>query len=315
MNLQEKLNKELDGLDWIPGNEVVSVKETAHTIESLSNPYRSYSSNRPINNGLKRLNKTNYVDTRTGEIKTYNTHAKRSYQSFNRSFNLLKDKINANFSGQKNESFLTLTFADRSRACSKDEKHNKSVVKSCKHDLDNFLKRLRRRVETGNHKLIHIIIMEPQHSGSPHFHILLKLLHARNLDLSHDLIQDLWKLGFSNVKPLNNISAIPAYFHAHLTDMPLEELSKLPNGAETVERVVEGTPKKFVKGARLRYFPKDINYFSSSKDLKKPTKSIMKAEEARKRAQAKGLKLTYKTKYSFQLSENDSREYRREEWS
>ena len=38
----------------------------------------------------------------------------------------------------------------------------------------------------------------------------------------------------------------------------------------TVEKMVDGVSKQFIKGERLKYYPAGMNLYSSSRDMKKP---------------------------------------------
>ena len=38
----------------------------------------------------------------------------------------------------------------------------------------------------------------------------------------------------------------------------------------TVEKLVDGVTKQFIKGERLKYYPRGMNLYSSSRGMKKP---------------------------------------------
>mgnify|MGYP000770959696 FL=1 len=62
---------------------------------------------------IKKLNKHEYYDTKTGEVKQYR-HEKREknpVRNMNRSFEKLRQLINTNFTGAINELHITLTLS------------------------------------------------------------------------------------------------------------------------------------------------------------------------------------------------------------
>ena len=127
---------------------------------------------------IKRINQNEYYDTRTGEVKEYQhkkqTHSRRN---MNRSFERLRQLINANFTADINERHITLTYAEKMTDFDKASK-----------DFKRFWEKLHYHYTN----LEFIRIIEPQHTGSWHIHVLLKTKKYGNLSISFEEIETLW---------------------------------------------------------------------------------------------------------------------------
>lgn len=303
----------------INDRDILNLRDYGSSI-SLTDTPANYRNPKHKKMHYRKISKDKYVDTDTGEVKKYQHNVKKTQASFNKSFSNLSDKICANFTGEDNELFVTLTFDGLAMTMdgldsigdfkfTKDMKHNKQVATYAKSKLKAFFQRLNRKFNKGNCKLIHIVIMEPQGNGVPHYHVLLKLLNATTFKLSTMELERLWKQGEVNVESLKNITSLPAYFHVHLTDVPVEDASNQDKeDHEVVRRAVNGKEKSFLKGARLQYFPHDINYFSTSKGLKVGKKSQVLGKQAREMIRERNLELSYREQYTS-FSDSDGNEY------
>lgn len=264
---------------------------------------------------IKKRSNNKYVDLRTGEIKQFKHHDHRSIASFNHSFTILKDKLYCNFNGEPNELFATLTFDNKKApidlAFNHNESHNHQIAKYCKQELKKLIRKIKQQLNKDDAQLIYITIMEPQKSGVPHFHLLLKLLNSESINLSEAMLNNLWSHGFVNIKKLYDTTNLAAYFHAHLTDLPADEATsndlKHPH-------IINRQQKKYIKGARLKYFPNDINYFSCSRNLKTSTKIETNAEQARQFAKQKGYEFDGAHSYTIHLPNDQVAKVSRELW-
>src|SRR5699024_12462337 len=82
---------------------------------------------------IKKLNKKQYLDLETGEIKNFNQSENRSenVNSLRQTMKKMRYLINNNFSGKKNELALTLTY-----------KENMTDTKQIMSDLQKFLDKI-----------------------------------------------------------------------------------------------------------------------------------------------------------------------------
>lgn len=315
LEIKDQLIRELTGSTITYQSPTTLIIYSSNQAELINSP-SNYRKSTPC---IRRLNKDTYVNTNTGEIKNYKYHTERSNKSFNKSFRTIKEKILCNFNARPNEKFVTLTFdnelAPISLKFTLDVDQNKEIARYCQKQLNLFFQRLSRLYNYDNHKLIHICIMEPQKNGTPHYHLLLKLLNADKFKLNESQLSQLWQQGYVNLKPLTNVNNLPAYFHAHLTDLPSNEAStKELNNYQEIQRKVNGQSKKFLKGARLQYFPADINYFSCSKGLRTSVRKQLPAEQARDILDKKGMQATKGIKYKAYSKDGHDTYVRREIW-
>lgn len=84
------------------------------------------------------------------------------------------------------------------------------------------------------------------------------------------------------------------YFKAYLSDVEYEDSEDKP---VTVEKMVAGVSKQFIKGERLKYYPVRMKLYSSSRGLKKPIIEEMTNEKAMKRVGDS--KMVYRETYAI----------------
>lgn len=113
-------------------------------------------------NVIRRINKNQYIylldtDEHTkGEVCEYQQYAKTrkdNYKTILRAIKKLRDLINSNFYGEKNELFVTLTY-----------KENMRNPKKLYNDLKNFIRNLKKYHK--NQELLYILVVEPQERRS-----------------------------------------------------------------------------------------------------------------------------------------------------
>lgn len=222
-------------------------------------------------NNIQKLDADRYVVLDTGEIKEFDKSGNRSENknSLNQTMKSLRYLINANYSGQPNELWITLTFSDSSLA------RNTNAVYLC---FNKFIKRLRYKY---GKDLEYIAILEPHEIKDGdiknwhgyHFHLLLKSYIRKNLYIPHEDFENVWGLGLCRIERLNNVDNIGAYLSAYLTN--IEE------NTENSDYLNNKGQKKYIKGARLWLYPKGIRLYRKSKGIKKPTRIKMTYAEAR----------------------------------
>ena len=113
---------------------------------------------------IQKINKDEYVFLETGELKQYKHTENRSEntKSVRESIGRLRDLINNNFSGGKNELWITLTFGNN-------KVYNPKELLPY---FEKFIKRLRYKYI--DKKIDYIYIPEPHEKGDWHIHLLLK---------------------------------------------------------------------------------------------------------------------------------------------
>ncbi len=162
-------------------------------VESVKN--KPFALNRFI-----RLNKYEYIDKETGEIKKYKKTETRnqSPNELRKTFKNLRRTINSNFTGTDSEKHITLTFSTQSI-------DPKSV--------HTEFKRWWRTMKKLFSSLEYICILEPNDiQGNWHLHILVKSMNNESLDISQELLNKTWKHGFSKVTDIKNVDNIRCIF-------------------------------------------------------------------------------------------------------
>ena len=224
---------------------------------------------------IKKLNKKQYLDLETGEIKNFNQSENRSenVNSLRQTMKKMRYLINNNFSGKKNELALTLTY-----------KENITDTKQLMRDLQNFIDKLRYRFKDRS-KIEFIHVIEPQERGAWHSHTLLRFEDLEYIYIPNKEIADIWGHGFVTVKGLKDVDNIGAYLSAYLTDLPLKDdevASAMINGKKLIEKEINGEMKRFIKGGRLHLYPPGMRFFRKSKGIKYPERKNMKYGKAKK---------------------------------
>lgn len=217
-----------------------------------------------ITPSIQKLDKDHYVDLRTGEICNFNhsTTRGKGMGSVAQTLKRLRDTINTNVINPEKVLWITLTYAENMR--------------DCKRLYEDF-RRFNQRLTTYHkkHSLPHyeyIVAAEPQGRGAWHMHLLLiyqvKAPFIPNGDLSM-----VWRNGFTKTTGLKSVDNVGAYFSAYLGDMELSEYmqNESPSMNASVKEVSaqDSTENKnnkyYVKGARLRLYPKGFRMYRRSK--------------------------------------------------
>jgi len=224
---------------------------------------------------IKKIDKDNYIDLSTGEIKQY-THIENrseSYNSLRQTFKKIRYLVNNNFTGRKNELFVTLTYAE-----------NMTDNKRLYSDMEKFIKKIRYKYKDRT-DIDYLTIVEPQGRGAWHSHILMRFNGLKSAYVPFSEVSDMWGHGTVTVQRLQNIDNIGAYVSAYLADVELTEkttITALQEGREIVEREVNGESKKFIKGGRLHMYPTSTNLYRKSKGIEFPERKKMTYENAKK---------------------------------
>lgn len=225
---------------------------------------------------ILRLDKENYIDKRTGEVKSFNHIESRAEDknSVRESLTKLRDIINANVTNPDYCRWVTLTYAE-----------NMTDDKRLYSDFKKFVMRMRSRSYTFEY----IVAMEPQGRGAWHAHLLM-IFDKKAPFILNKQLEEIWGHGFVKIKALSNIDNIGVYLTAYLGDMELDEaikngLSVDKSSVKEVEEIDESgkkITKSIVKGARLSLYPPKFHIFRKSRGIKLPDISYTSYSEAKK---------------------------------
>ena len=223
-------------------------------------------------NNIRKLNDDYYLILSTGEIRKFKKNDDRvsSKNSFRQTFKKLRYFINNNFCGLGNELFITLTYAE-----------NMQDVKRLYFDLNKFIKRLRYKFKDIS-KIEYITVVEPQKRGAWHAHILFKFLDVDEIFIPNALIASIWGFGFVNVQSIAKMSCdnLGAYLTAYLTDLPLDDLSD--DDLNKIKKFKKVNGKYFAKGARLKLYPKGMNFYRKSRGILFPERFTIPYSDIKK---------------------------------
>lgn len=219
------------------------------------------------------IDKDHYCLLSTGEIFEIDHSKKRAddYVSLRRSFRKLRDDINMNFNGSKNELFVTLTYGGENRPLMSDGDRFYT-------DFKIFMKRLRKNYG----RIENIVVIEPHESGHLHSHVLLKFLDVKNIYVPKDEMAKMWGRGYVEIDKLTGVSNLGAYLSAYLTDVPLTE-KNLFDALDGSYDIKDVKGKKYIKGGRLKYYPKNIKIYRKSRGMEKPVTEDITWKEAQKK--------------------------------
>lgn len=224
---------------------------------------------------IKKISKDEYVFLETGEVKQYQHSENRSdsYNSLRQTFKKIRYLINNNFVGQKNELFITLTYAE-----------NMTDTKLLYSDLDKFMKRIRYNYKNQT-TIDYLSVVEPQGRGAWHIHILMRFNDLQSVFLPNKELSKIWGHGFVIIERIQDVDNIGAYLSAYLADVELSEdtyVVGLQEGRKLVEKEVNGEKKKFIKGGRLHMYPTGMNLYRKSKGIVFPERQRMSYKNAKK---------------------------------
>jgi hypothetical protein len=233
------------------------------------------------------------VDNDTGELFSvyeYHLNENRSQNiaGLKRTMKKIRDLINNNFIGAKNELFIMLTYRFDGQPM--------NDVKKASRDFDAFIKRFRRRYPD----LEYIAVLEPQANTAWHWHILAKFTkwtEKKHIYIdNNEIMYPMWGHGWTGVKSVRYVDNIGAYLSAYLGNIEINEENKeeifnsvFKSGRDIVieEKEVTGedgkkTTKRFVKGGRMYLYPSGTNIYRYSKGIKKPVSEMMLYSDAKK---------------------------------
>ena len=272
----------------IDDNSIVRVKTMGHITEIMFSQQK--------NNFcyVKKLDKDSYIDLRTGEVLEYEHYVSRAdnIQRLKKSLNYDRDMINANCTVLENCRFITVTYRQRDNYDV--EPVPMTDTKVLHRDIDRFYKNLRYNYG----KDIRILTFcEPQGNKSWHAHIVV-VFNDKAPYMPNEHIAKLWGKGFVRVERIkNDVDNIGAYLTSYLCDVDVDEFKKefpkvpADKMGEIKEIEIENEngvkiKKKYVKGARLSYYPPNFKPFRCTRNCIKPIVENMTYKMAKEKAGA-----------------------------
>lgn len=225
---------------------------------------------------VKRISNDYYVvlsGDNAGEVLKYehSEYKSDSIVSVRRTLAHLRAIINANCDDEKRLRWVTLTYAE-----------NMTDTNRLYNDFRKFFKRFKYWLnKNGLSCPEYISVVEPQGRGAWHIHIILIFPDKAPYIENNSVLAPIWGHGFTKIQAVHGVDNIGAYFSAYLADMPLDEFKRDNNShIEYIkfielpdETTGESITKAFVKGARLRLYPSNMNIYRCSRGIKKPVVS------------------------------------------
>ena len=191
---------------------------------------------------IKVIEGKRYVNLETGEIHDMDTSNNSRFdnlKSTKQTMKKLRRIIAHNFTGGKNQLWITLTYCGHVT--------EPAIVYM---DFKAFIRRIRNQFG----KVDYITVIEPQASGRWHLHVLLK--NDSELTIPNNDLAKMWGKGFTKTKRLRRADKVGNYLIAYLSNLQIGD-----EGAQN---------KAIIKGARLYMYPKGIRIYRTSRGIKKP---------------------------------------------
>ena len=195
---------------------------------------------------IRKISKNQYVNIDTGEVGEYDLkESKVNIESIRKTFKELVYLIRHNFTADsENQLFITLTYAENME--DKDRLYK---------DFEKFYKKLKRRYK--GIKFDYILVAEPQNRGAWHIHLMLK--GDKPLYIHHNVINELWGLGRTETVRLKS-DDVGRYYVAYFTNLEIEAKDE------------KSKEKKYIKGARLPFYPSGMKIYRTTRGIEKPPK-------------------------------------------
>lgn len=162
----------------------------------------------------RKLNKDEYMDKKTGEIKKYKKTKDRK-ASIKNSMKNLKDIIRNNFTGGTNELFITLTCEELI--------NDYNIVCELARKLFTKLKKIYKGLE-------YVFVMEQQARESWHVHAWVKDTQHKKLFIDNEEIAQLWGKGNTKTKRVNKTDKDVNNINNYMTKTKGKE--KIPAGKQ-----------------------------------------------------------------------------------
>lgn len=250
---------------------------------------------------IEKLNRNEYVDLRTGEVKEFQHADSRAEDkaSVAQSLRNLRDIINTNLTDPETALWVTLTYRENMRD-----------PQRLYENFHAFIKRFRRYLKREGHPpMEYIAAAEPQGRGAWHLHVLL-LFPNKAPFIPNSHMAKLWGHGFTKTKSLKSVDNPGLYLTAYLGDMELTEavMSGTTQGrlgeVEAEDEQGRKVRKAIIKGARLHLYPPGFNLYRCSRGVKRP--QVLHMTEGEAQQIIKDAPLTYEKTIAVTDSEGQT---------
>lgn len=257
---------------------------------------------------IQLLEDRKYLELSTGEIKDCKEKSKYRLERINMlrgSYRKLRNLINANVDVPDHCQWLTLTYKENM------QDHHQLYT-----DFSNFHKRYKYYLQKiGIQHCEYIAIPEPQGRGAWHFHIVY-IYDRKAPFVSNEILREIWKKGFVKINRLSNAQDVGRYIEAYLTDLPLDDMIRMFDTKDTTKvsemseydtseniKIDSHTKKRYIKGARLLFYPAKFRIYRASRGVRHPREEEMTYNNAKKKVN--GSKKTYERTIRLIDGEND----------
>jgi hypothetical protein len=223
---------------------------------------------------IRKISKTEYEIIRTGERKQFDTSPDtKKIKVIKKSMRRLEQLIKANFDTVRNADnalFVTLTY--------REPNHDTEQLFI---DFDRFMKRLKRAYK--GHKLDYITVAEPHESGAWHLHMLVKSDQPKLYISNNETMEPTWGHGFTRTVRLKS-DDVGCYYTAYFSNVeaPIGEPDTDPDAEFAFMKDEDGKQKRFKKGDRLRFYPKNMKFYRCSRGIERPSPETIKHSEVPK---------------------------------
>lgn len=251
---------------------------------------------------IRKIDKDNFLDLRSGELREYQHTENRSenLDGVRKTLANIRAIVNTNVTVPENVRWVTLTYAE-----------NMTDTERLYQDFRKFWQKFKRWCKANDAgQPEYITVQEPQGRGAWHIHAFFIWDKPAPFIDNNQVMEKLWGHGFTKTKSLQDCDNIGAYFGAYLADMPLDEVKDLPDrekekaltaGEIMTKSFADGQDlikdKKFIKGARLIFYPSGMNILRKSKGIKSPDIQFMPRYQAEKKVSSD--KLTFSSAYEI----------------
>ena len=224
-------------------------------------------------NNLKkyiRKDKNHYMDIDTGEIMEYSKNSPyKTKKEIVKAMKYLRELIQANFKGNFNELFITVT-------C----RNEVTDIRKIKRYAKYFIKKLKKKYPEKQFEYIYKF--ERQENQNWHIHFLIKDIKNKQLYIPNENIETIWNRGFTKTQRVYDGSSTEERL---LTQEDEELLSEEDATTNEALKSIKATGKSVIanymsKTSQLNDFPRGERIYVKSQGIIPPHKTNMKYKDA-----------------------------------